>query len=946
MSDGSSRVRVSVIVPTYNHEPYIRAALDGVLTQRTDFPWDVAVLEDCSTDGTREIVEAYRDLHPDCLTAILAPQNGKYMRALARAIETCRGDYISLVEGDDEWTDPRKLQRQVDFLDAHPECTLSFHNVEVWSQAERRSLGSSNPPDQAIFSKLEDLLPQNFIRTCSVMIRRNAIVPLPDWFENLIAGDVPLFLLAMRHGTAGYIDRVMARYRVHDGGLWSGLRHPEKLEFLILQYDQLLGRFGEACDERIRQTMVRRSYELVAERDRAPGSVLTPARVAEIEERLWESEKETALRVIRVEPVWRPEELLGASIDAPRSGSPVDARGVELTGWVLGKGNGGRGRRASPGRPVGPESGAPTAPARCGCGISRSSRRGKFRLPDVHRAFESRGDPFESRCRLAEWAPRASGGNPLRSVPPMNSSAARARISSACALLIAVLACGCLSPAKPQGPVIVFLVDTLRFDRMSAYGAGRPTSPAAAKLAAEGVRYDAAYSVAPWTRPSVASLFTSRWPAEVGAIGRWGGLAPEVPVMADEFRRVGWDTAAFCGQPNIYFRELGFRRGFSTFYPVHPGDDAADGTVSTADRVVEPAIHWIESRESSRFFLFIHVVDPHNGDISSNPNPYRHWIPGYENLFSGHAPMDLNSREWRLAKYDALVRQSDDQFARLRRALEAKGFWKKALVVYLSDHGEEFYEHGAVYHGQSLFEELVRVPLIVKGPGWGRPGAVEKSPVTLLDLLPSIADWAGFPRDPRWRGEAVDRASPNPSRAIYFSQELDRWRLYGMRRGRHKMIVSIHPPFRIEFDLERDPGEQGPIPNEPDLSNVLEAYRHEELASYGGLRIWKTGTVRAALSGTIEVPGPMPPYLSLPDRDRFPMDPRHPNELALAAEIDPRLPFELHMESFDGQPALTPHLTVLGTSIAVRNGPATQLSPSEMSEIVKRMRSLGYLGGD
>jgi hypothetical protein len=174
------------------------------------------------------------------------------------------------------------------------------------------------------------------------------------------------------------------------------------------------------------------------------------------------------------------------------------------------------------------------------------------------------------------------------------------------------------------------------------------------------------------------------------------------------------------------------------------------------------------------------------------------------------------------------------------------------------------------------------------------------------------------------------------------------------------MIVSIHPPFRIQFDLERDPGEQAPVPNEPDLSNILEEYRHDELASYGGLRIWKTGAVRASLSGTIDVPGSMPPYLSLPDRDRFPIDPRRPNELPLVAEIDPRLPFEVHIESFDGQPALTPHLTVLvggrrkalveeenvpGTPLAIRNGPITLLPPSEMSEITKRMRSLGYLGG-
>lgn len=516
-----------------------------------------------------------------------------------------------------------------------------------------------------------------------------------------------------------------------------------------------------------------------------------------------------------------------------------------------------------------------------------------------------------------------------------------------------------LGPGTGQGPVVIYLVDTLRYDRMSAYGAKRPTTPAAERLAREGVRYDAAYSVASWTRPAVASLFTSRWPAEVGAVGRWGALTDRIPVMPAMFLANGWATAAFCGQPNIYAEELGFRRGFTTFVSIPARGDAVDGGVATADSIVEPAIRWIESRRDPRFFLFVHVVDPHNGMISVNPNPYRHWIGGYENLFS-RAPMDLDSRDWRLAKYDALVRQADDQFARLRAALEKKHFWKKALVVYLADHGEEFYEHGSLYHGQSLFEELVHIPLIVKGPGWGRPGEVEKLPVSLIDLLPSLAHWSDLPSDRSWRGTAIDGTKPNPRREIYFSEELDFHRQYGMRRGSMKMIASVTPPFRVQFDLARDPGEENPVLNDSELTRRLEQYRRREIASYGGITIWKKDRGAATIRGFIDLPDGEPAYLTLLDRERYPIDPKQPNRLPIAVTVGENQDFEAHFDTLDGVPGLTAHLTVsprgplLPITVGFRGriGPfevrvasIVQLSPAEMSEISKKMRALGYLGG-
>lgn len=334
----TSRSRVSVTVFTYNHSKFIVEALESVLAQRTSFDFDVLVLDDCSTDGTTEIVLDYARRYPRRIRAAIPDRNRNDSSWFAELTAAARTDYVALLDADDCWTDPRKLQLQVDFLDSHPECALCFHNVEVWSEARGASLGTFNPPDQPQFSTLDDLLAASFIHTCSAMVRRETIVPLPDWYKRLQIGDWPLFLLAMRHGTAGYIGQVMGRYRQHPEGVWSGLPYIQKLEYLVSLYDLFLGQLGEAHDERIRLLLTSRCHQLGAERSRGPGPVAaSPAPVAEIEARIQASEKKTTLRVAGNLMEWNPAEFSGASIDLPRSGANIDSRCFTLAGWALGK---------------------------------------------------------------------------------------------------------------------------------------------------------------------------------------------------------------------------------------------------------------------------------------------------------------------------------------------------------------------------------------------------------------------------------------------------------------------------------------------------------------------------------------------------------------------------------------------------------------------------------
>lgn len=535
------------------------------------------------------------------------------------------------------------------------------------------------------------------------------------------------------------------------------------------------------------------------------------------------------------------------------------------------------------------------------------------------------------------------------------------RFSAGCAVGLAALASfsGCERRAA-TGPVVIYLVDTLRFDRMSAYGAKRPTSPGAERLAREGTRYDAAYSTASWTVPAVASLFTSRFAGEVGALGTGASLEGGVPVIAQSMRNAGWQTGAFCGQPSVYLPQLGFGRGFARFEAVKP--IRGNRGVTTADRVVDAAVRWIESQPDPHFFLYVHVVDPHNDGLGKTKNPYEHWLPGYENLFFPPGPPQLESRDWRLAKYDALIRQADDQFSRLRKALEKRGFWKPALVVYLADHGEEFYEHEGLYHGHSLFEELVRIPLIVKAPGKTPPGSVVKSPVSILDVFPSIAQWAGIPQAPDWRGRPLFPPVNSRNRSFYFSDEEHRSRFYGLRRENRKMIISLNPPFRIEFDLERDPSERHPISEEAEMEDRLENFRGLEMSSVGGLWLKKADHVSLRIDGRIALPDNGVPYLSLRDYGRFPIDPADPMFMPIHREVGADEPFAAHFLPLDEDDPLDTELNVkeAGSSYSaspraeqerlgnlnVSRLPSSKLSRQELSEVVKNLKALGYLGGN
>jgi len=214
-------VKVSALILTYNHERFIGQAIEGFLIQKTDFPCELVIAEDCSTDGTREVIRRYWEKHPDRIRVLLNRRNIGAGRTVARAYQACHGQYVAMVEGDDYWTSPDKLQRQADLLDRHPECAMCFHSVQlVWDDGSRAPV-LYRPPQIKDRYPLRDLLRSNFIGSCSAMYRRGVFGPHPLWYYIMPVGDWCQHILHAQHGDIGYIDEPMAVYRQHSGGVYS-----------------------------------------------------------------------------------------------------------------------------------------------------------------------------------------------------------------------------------------------------------------------------------------------------------------------------------------------------------------------------------------------------------------------------------------------------------------------------------------------------------------------------------------------------------------------------------------------------------------------------------------------------------------------------------------------------------------------------------------------------
>jgi glycosyltransferase involved in cell wall biosynthesis len=252
-------MKVSVSITAYEHERYLTRALGGVLAQEAGFDWEVVLGEDCSRDRTREIALDFARRYPERVRTVLPERNlgagGK--RLFAATLALCRGEYVAMMDGDDYWTAPHKLRAQAAFLDAHPECSMCFHDALVVHEDGSRPAERMNGPGQKPRSAMADVLASCFVASCSPMIRREVLAELPDWYFEVAWGDWPLYVLAAERGSIGYLDEVMGVWWIHGGGMWSRLGRVEAVEGVIDFYRRIDAALGGRHRRLIRPAMAR-----------------------------------------------------------------------------------------------------------------------------------------------------------------------------------------------------------------------------------------------------------------------------------------------------------------------------------------------------------------------------------------------------------------------------------------------------------------------------------------------------------------------------------------------------------------------------------------------------------------------------------------------------------------------------------------------------------------
>jgi arylsulfatase A-like enzyme len=361
-------------------------------------------------------------------------------------------------------------------------------------------------------------------------------------------------------------------------------------------------------------------------------------------------------------------------------------------------------------------------------------------------------------------------------------------------LFSALSALTALVPEPPAAKynLLLISIDTLRADHLKCYGYDKDTAPCLDELAKEGVLFEDLTAASPWTVPSHMSMFTSLYPSVHGVQDVNSQLGDAVGTLAQCLAQSGYMTMAFVAGP-ILARRYGFDRGF-LYYDDFTAEMKRRGI---ARRVRNPeianlAMEWLKNHASETFFLFVHYFDCHF--------PYE--PPGsLAKRFAGEHMVEESSCgitrppdyvNGTMSAYDGVIAYTDDHVGKILNLLQELGLSDKTLVIVLSDHGEGFFEHGTVEHGNSVYEELLHVPLIMRLPGVVPAGRRIGGNISHVDLMPTVLGLLGVAGPSHMQGidlsPVIRGGQPVPERLIY--SELAAWgfKLRAVRWGDRKLI--------------------------------------------------------------------------------------------------------------------------------------------------------------
>jgi glycosyltransferase involved in cell wall biosynthesis len=236
---------VSIFCMVYNHEPFLKECLDGFIMQKCNFEFEIVIGEDCSKDKSREIIVHYAKLFPQKFKLILHEKNVGAAQNQKIVFTNCSGKYIAMCEGDDYWTDPNKLQKQIDFLEANPDYSFSFHDCTVLQENTKTQILRIGERQIDETPDLISVIEANNIPTASLVFRNLDLEKGPNWFLDITKGDYGLVVLLAEKGRGKYFHEAMSVYRLHDGGVWSS----QNLEYVYQQdkifYSHLLSYFED-----------------------------------------------------------------------------------------------------------------------------------------------------------------------------------------------------------------------------------------------------------------------------------------------------------------------------------------------------------------------------------------------------------------------------------------------------------------------------------------------------------------------------------------------------------------------------------------------------------------------------------------------------------------------------------------------------------------------------
>ncbi len=394
--------------------------------------------------------------------------------------------------------------------------------------------------------------------------------------------------------------------------------------------------------------------------------------------------------------------------------------------------------------------------------------------------------------------------------------------------------------------LLLISMDALRPDRVGCYGYAQAHTTTIDGLSARGVRFTRMYAQSPWTRPSLVSLLTSRYPSECG-MGRAPGESMDevlqryvltVPASAISLAQVakeaGFATGAYMANPYMDPPLCeGVNRGFDRYWVGRTRDE------EFAEVPCRAAGRWLQQNTGKSFFLWVHLLEPHS---PYDPRTRPPAAPGSrEELFRMTVAQQLRGQELQPSElellrtlYDEEIAYADAQVGQLLAALEASGVADRTVICFFADHGEEFLEHGSLGHGQSLYQELLHVPCIIVAPKV-LPQVVNE-PRGLMDLAPTLAVLCGLRVPGEWLGLDLfsQQAAASPPPPV-FGESL----LYGREQkavisGDWKIMCTMDQKYKA-FDLATDPGEKKPLPADrapADLKAVLASWatRMEEQA--------------------------------------------------------------------------------------------------------------------